>query len=279
MPLVPACAQLTSTTEVRLLPHPDAGARARATTASEVVSRTFTATSEQEGDRLRAVITEHRRCREVMMMPMLRAERTIREVDAGIYWEYGIAALTLGVAAYAFARPEAFARPLYNAEGEIVRDRTSGYVSGGIFSAIGAYSLTAGVIDTVRARDSVTYEDTLERREGPTVACDPPTLPWAERPVALMIGAHEIASTTDRAGRVEFVIPGGLADLAPAEPAEPTGAAAPASAGATPLRASTATAAARRVPAAIRADPDHAIALDLALPDGPGAPSDPGPTP
>lgn len=234
---MPACAQLTTSTEVRLLPSPDRAAQATAAVRVEVVDHSFAATWEQEGPRLRATIRERRSCRAVTMVPMIRETKTVRTIDAGVYWEYGIAALTLGVASYAFVRPEAFSRPLINAEGEIVRERRSGYTSGGLFAAIGVYSLSAAIIDSVRARDSVTYEDTLERRPGGAVPCDPEEVPWRERSVALIVGAREVAGRTDDEGRVELLLPSA------SDPAE----------------------VGVRMPAAIRVDPTHAIAVEVVL--------------
>jgi len=182
------------------------------------------------------------------MVPMIREERTTRTLDAGVYWEFGIAAVTAAVATYAFIHPEAFSRPLLNADGQILRDPSAGYTSGGIFAGIAALSLGSGIYDTSRARDSTTYSDAEARIEGPEAPCHPPEKPWSKRTIALIVDDRRIAAAmTDGAGRATFTLP--HIDPASAERGI--------------------------VQASIRADDEHAVAIDLQLPQ----PATVGPTP
>lgn len=202
----------------------------------------MTATWTQDGDRLDVTLTEHRRCKTLTMVPMIREERTTRTLDAGVYWEFGIAAVTAAVATYAFIRPEAFSRPLINAEGQILRDPSAGYTSGGIFAGIAALSLGSGIYDTIRARDSITYSDAEARIEGPEAPCHPPEGPWSKRTVALIVDDRPIATAmTDEAGRATFTLPHFDATSAENE----------------------------RLRASIRADEEHAVAIDLKRPHAP----------
>ena len=133
----------------------------------------------------------------------------MRRADGMIYWEYGLAAVALGVSALAFARPELFAaEPAYDPErGHIRRDPTTGYRLGGLLGAIGSGFLTAAVVDTVRARDQVRRSDAVALREGPVHPCDPPTSPAGGRGVELVVGDRTLAGTSDPDGRVRFELP------------------------------------------------------------------------
>ncbi|MCA9659392.1 MAG: hypothetical protein KC486_13685, partial [Myxococcales bacterium] len=154
------------------------------------------------------MITELRRCKTQTVVPMIREERTIREVDSGVYWEYGIAAVTAAIATYAFIRPEAFATPLINQEGEIIRDKSAGYMSGGVFSGIAALSLGGGIYDTIRSRDSVEYSDAEARVDGPEGPCARPEAPWSRHSVALIFAdGAALGGMTDAEGRVVFSLP------------------------------------------------------------------------
>src|SRR5690606_38483551 len=150
---------------------------------TKIVQRALEARWSQRGADLEVDLRELRMCQTVTHLPARQEERIVRRADAMIYWEYGLAAVALGVSALAFARPELFApEPTYDAERmQYVRDSKAGYVAGGLFSAVGAGLLAAGVIDSVRARDQVRRSDAVALRAGPVQACEPPEVPAGGR--------------------------------------------------------------------------------------------------
>jgi hypothetical protein len=204
--LNPGCAQIAAESEIHTVVRPDAQPIARET---KVVQRALEARWSQRGAELEVDLRELRMCQTVTHLPARQEERIVRRPDAMIYWEYGLAAAALGVAALAFARPELFApAPTYDAERmQYVRETKAGYVAGGLFTGLGVGLLTAGIVDSVRARDGVRRSDTVALRAGPVAACEPPEVPASGRAVELVIGGQAFARTTDRDGRVRFTLP------------------------------------------------------------------------
>lgn len=234
-----ACVEITTTTEVRTLPHPD---RASVPRPARVVERTdFALAWTQTGADLDLEIVAHPRCRDVIDVPLLRETRTIRRADPALYAEYAIVALCGSVAALAFASPESFSSPLLTADGEIIRDPGPGYTAAGVFTGIAAFTLITAIRDSVRARDSVEYEDASERRDLGPAPCEPASsAPWAGRDLELVLGASHLATRSDPRGRAHFTL---SAD--PAHDTLPPG---------TLLKS------------ALRLDPDHAISIDIVVP-------------
>lgn len=208
------CAQISAETRSTVVVAPDA--RPSHTSTSPVQSQLEVRWS-QRGATLELELLEHRSCRTTSLVPGRREDRVIRRPDALIYWEYGAAALALGLAAAAFARPEAFSTQRYDSELNVyVRDAKTGYRLGGVFTAIGTGFLIAGVVDTLRARDQVRSHATTVSREGPLQPCPSPTLAAGRRAVELSAGSALLRGVTDLEGRVSLTLP---ADLAAPEPA------------------------------------------------------------
>jgi hypothetical protein len=198
------CAQISATTEVRTVPV--AGARPLSI-ERRVIERQVEARWLQRGDTLAIELIEHRRCQVVERIAAVREEHSVRRADAAIYWEYGLAAVLLGLAAFSFARPDLFAAPEDDPAGE-KRDPKTGYRLGGVFAGLGAAALGAGVYDTVRARDRVYRSDTVALRTGPAADCEQPSVPASQRRLALQLGEFRSHVSTDLEGRARFVLPG-----------------------------------------------------------------------
>lgn len=209
------CARFSEETTVRTVAVPGAAPILRET---RVVAAELEARWEQRAAEVDVALFEHRSCQTVARVPARREERTVRRPDATIYWEYGLAAVALGVSALAFARPGAFAAVTYDKDaGAYVRDPKTGYALGGGFAAVGAGFLTGAIIDTVRARDQTRVLDATLLKEEPVAPCEPPVAPAGGRTVELVIGARSIAGATDDAGYVRFSLPPDLALPADAE--------------------------------------------------------------
>lgn len=198
------CAQISETTRVRTLAVP--GPRLLAS-EREVTERQLEVRWVQRGDSLSVELLEHRRCRVVDRVMVAREEHRTRRADAAIYWEYGLATVLLGLAAFSFARPDLFAVPAPVAGGEL-RDPKTGYKLGGVFMGLGTVALGAGIYDSVRARDHHRRSEVVELRPGPGAECDEPTLPATVRKLELQLGDHRSHATTDLEGRARFVLPG-----------------------------------------------------------------------
>lgn len=203
--LASACAQMTIQTEAHTAVAPDAAPLHRET---RVVDVELEARYTQRGAQLDVELGERRACQTVDTLPARRVERTIRRPDAMVYWEYGLAAVALGLATLAFVRPEAFAAVTYDQmTNTYVRDPKTGYAIGGVFTAVGTGFLIGGIVDTVRSRDSVRTVDATVRREGPVAPCEAPTVPAAARQLELVVGEARLLAVTDLDGRAHFVLP------------------------------------------------------------------------
>jgi len=198
------CAQISVSHELRTLPV--AGARPMAI-ERRVVERQLEARWVQRGDTLAVELIEHRRCQVVERVAAIREERQTRRADGAIYWEYGVAAVLLGLAAFSFARPDLFAVPEATDMGELRAPRT-GYALGGVFAGLGAGALGVGIYDSVRARDRVLRSDAVILRPGPAADCDEPSLPASQRRLELRLGEFRGHAVTDLEGRARFLLPG-----------------------------------------------------------------------
>jgi hypothetical protein len=204
--LAAACSQITSQTELRTTVRPDARPLVEET---RVVAVAVEARWSQRGRSLEVELRELRSCQTVAHLAARQEERIVRKPDAMIYFEYGLAAVALGVSALAFARPELFAaEAAYDPERmQYVRDPKTGRRIGGVFTAVGLGLLTAGIVDSVRARDRVQVRDTVALREGPVKPCDPPSGPASGRAVELVLGDRALGGNADAEGRVRFTLP------------------------------------------------------------------------
>lgn len=204
--LVAGCSQITSESEIRTIVRPDARPVLEET---KVVARALEARWSQRGRDLSVELRELRSCQKVAHLAARQEERIVRKPDAMIYFEYGLAAVALGVSALAFARPGLFAAEAKYDEDlmQYIRDPKTGRRVGGLFAATGVGLLTAGIIDSVKARDRVIVSDAVALREGPVQPCDPPSGPASGRAITLILDAQNVTGTTDDEGRVRFVLP------------------------------------------------------------------------
>ncbi len=259
------CAQITSTSEVNLVPG-SGEPRIIGATGGWELDRFYEARWLQLGNQLVVQLNEHRSCQEIVHVPVVRVEKITRRADATLVWEFVVAGALAGFATFAFSRPEAFGgRYIDNESGEVVVNNTAGYRTGGIFMGIAAILLASGAYDIARSRDETVYTDAFELRPGEPVACAEPVRPVAERRVALVVGEHEHEAVTDREGRARLFLPDEreFAD-----------------------RAGKVTA--RVVNAAVRLDDNRAVRVDFAVPydradaqshTGHGEPAAAGPRP
>ncbi len=203
--LLGGCAQISASTELRTVPVPGAPPLA---IESRVIERQLEARWQQRGDTLAIELLEHRRCQKVEHIAAIREERSVRRPDAAIYWEYAAAVVLLGIAGLTFARPDLFAVPEADVGGKTRRDPATGRKLGGVFLGLGTAALGAGIYDSVRARDRVYRGNTVALRSGPTVDCDEPTVPAAQRQLELQLGQFHSQVATDLEGRARFLLPG-----------------------------------------------------------------------
>ena len=203
--LLGGCAQISASTELRTVPVPGAPPLA---IESRVIERQLEARWQQRGDTLAIELLEHRRCQKVEHIAAVREERSVRRPDAAIYWEYAAAVVLLGIAGLTFARPDLFAVPEADVGGKTRRDPATGRKLGGVFLGLGTAALGAGIYDSVRSRDRVYRGNTVALRSGPTVDCDEPTVPAAQRQLELQLGQFHSQVATDLEGRARFLLPG-----------------------------------------------------------------------
>ena len=200
------CAQISSTSEVHLVPG-EGEPRVYGAPGGWELDRSYEARWVQLGNQLVVELSEHRSCRQILHVPVVRVEEIDRKPDATLVWEFVVTGALAGFASFAFARPEAFGGQYQDESGEIVTSTEAGYRTGGIFMGIAAIMFASGVYDAVRSRDETIYTDAFELRPGDPVACAEPVRPVAERTVTLVVEEHEYAAITDREGRVRLWLP------------------------------------------------------------------------
>lgn len=215
--LLGGCAQISASTELRTTPVPGASPLA---SERRVVERQIEARWLQRGETLTIELIEHRRCQVVERVAAVREEHSVRRADAAIYFEYAAAAVLLGVAGIALARPDLFAVQEPATGGKTRRDPTTGRVLGGVFLGLGGAALGAGIYDSVRARDRVYRSQTVALRAGPAVDCDEPTVPAGQRRLALQLGEFRSEVVTDLEGHARILLPGPALWPAEERPAE-----------------------------------------------------------
>ncbi|MCH9687276.1 MAG: hypothetical protein K0V04_37930, partial [Deltaproteobacteria bacterium] len=209
------CAQIESRSSVEIMPRTESPALTLGPPGGLVTARGLDAQWTQDGDRLGLRLLESRTCASVRHVPVVRIERVDRKTAGGAMWfEYGLGAGSLGLGLAGLIRPEAFSQAAIDANGEIVRDKGTGYRIGGIFTGIGVLLLTAAVIDTVRTRDQVIYTDAYRREQGGTVTCQDPKVPLIGQTVELLVDEWSTVEPTDDDGEVRFLLPA-VEDLPP----------------------------------------------------------------
>lgn len=201
------CAQIRSTSKVEIITRAKAEPIVLGPPYGQVTAQGVDTRWQQDGDRLEIHLAETRRCSAVRHEPVVRIERITRTAGGALYWEYGLAAVTLGLGLTGLIRPELFSQRSVNADGESVEDLRAGYRVGGIFTGISAVALGAGIYDTVRARDEVRYSDAYRVHVGGATECGEPSVPLGEHSVELIIGKWRSEEPTDADGRVRFLLP------------------------------------------------------------------------
>jgi hypothetical protein len=202
-----SCAEIRSNTTVSLIPKKDSASRVIGPSTGEVVRRGMHASWRQELDVLRVELVELRECEQLLHEPVVRVERTVRRAGMGLYWEYGLGAVLTSLGIAGLIRPEGLSNSHVNEEGDIEKDLASGYRLAGIALGIGVISLTAGVIDSVRARDEVQYADAYRLQRGAPVACAQERAALRGHEVTLIVGDYRDEQTTDLDGRARFMLP------------------------------------------------------------------------
>ncbi|MEM7156159.1 MAG: hypothetical protein AAF799_25115 [Myxococcota bacterium] len=205
---VSGCAQIETRSSVEIMPRSDADVLRLGGSGGEIAERGVTVQWTQDGDRLALDLVEDRSCVSVTHVPVVRVERTTRRTTRGaMWWEYGLGAAALGVGLAGLISPESFSQAAIDSNGNRVEETGTGYRIGGIFTAIGSILLTAGVVDTIRTRDDISYADAFRREEGGAVACREPQVPLQEQTVELLVGEWSTTEPTGDDGAVRFLLP------------------------------------------------------------------------
>jgi hypothetical protein len=206
------CAPIDVHSEVTVHPR---DAPVRSFGVEQLSGRDYVVDYVQLGPRLLVSVREQRSCVSVTHIPVLRKEQIDRSNRHFVVWDFALGTLFGGFAGLAFARPQLFSDRLTDGTGRVVYANTSGYVVGGVFAAISAGLLAAGVVDGLRSRDETRYADAFEVELGPSSTCageDPSGRALIERRLVLRIGEdHELEATTDGEGRARFSLPAELA--------------------------------------------------------------------
>ena len=265
--LLGGCSQIRSTSTVKILPKPGAKAMRIGGPSGTITARGAELSWTQQGSTLQVRVVETRVCRELLHHPVVRSEHVVRKPGQAVYWEYGIAAVTLGFGLLALIRPELLSPDAIDENGRVVRDKQTGYRVGGIFTAIGTGFLVAGIYDTVRARDQTYHADAYELELGERVECAAAKVPMRAAEVEVVVGQWRAQAETDGTGAVTFALPAELDVDAPeleAEPASPP--AAPEGRGMPEVSAVPLLDSHDLKEGVIRLDPRRAAAFDFAVP-------------
>jgi hypothetical protein len=213
--LASGCAPIDVTNTVTVRPRPGPTEQFG---AEQLFARDFVAEYIQIDARLLVEIRELRSCVSTRHVPVLRVDDVHRSNRGFVIWDFALGTFTGGFAGLAFARPQMFSDRLIDGQGRVAYDYTSAYVVGGVFAAISAGLLAAGIVDAHRSRDTRRYADAFEVELGPEQPCadnhnsnqDPNyALPLADRGLWLIVGDAEIElhAMTDPTGHVRFELP------------------------------------------------------------------------
>jgi hypothetical protein len=176
--------------------------------SEQLATRDYVADYVQLGPRLLVELREHDSCVAVRHVPVLRVEEIERSNRNFVIWDFTLGTAAGGFAALAFAQPQLFSPRLIDGQGRVVVEPTSAYIVGGVFAAISAGLLAAGVVNALRSRDETRYAEAFEVELGPAHACagsEQAGVPVRERALRLLVdGALEIEGQTDMEGRARF---------------------------------------------------------------------------
>jgi hypothetical protein len=208
--LLGGCAQIITRSSVEVLPRSELAPLVIGPPGGEITARGAVAEWSQDGDRLSVRLEENRTCHSVRHVPVVRVERVDRRTAGGAMWlEYGLGAGALAGGLVGLIRPELFSQSnTIGADGQVLRDKGTGYRIGGILTGIGVLLLTAAVVDTVRTRDEVRHADAYRREQGGTVKCMDPLAPMQAQSVELLVGKWSTVEPTDDEGSARFLLPG-----------------------------------------------------------------------
>lgn len=207
--LTTACAPIDATSELTLRPR-EAPIEVH---GEERVSHEFVADYVQLGSRLLVELSELDQCVATRHIPVLRVERVERSNRGFVAWDFALGVGAGAFSALAFAKPRAFTKPLVDGQGRVVYDTSSAYIIGGVFAALSAGLLAAGVVNAVRSRDSTHYAEAFEVEYGPPRPCATldggTTHPLGERELSLFVaeGVLEAHARSDASGRARFELP------------------------------------------------------------------------
>lgn len=201
------CAPIDVDTQVSV--EPRAGP-AREIGGEQLVARDYVADYVQVGPRLLVELRELRSCAQPRHRPVLRTEEVRRSSRGFVIWDFALGTFTGAFAALAFARPQLFANRLVDNMGREIYDPSGAYIIGGVFSAISAGLLAAGIVDALRSRDTTRYADAYEVELGPARPCGGvEASALDQRALRLVVagGLLELMGHTDAEGRVRFELP------------------------------------------------------------------------
>jgi hypothetical protein len=201
------CAQIKTTHNVTIVPKQGAEPVVLGSPHGQVAWRGLEASWSQDQAEIELTLVETRTCAAIRHEPVIRIDRIERTTGGALYWEYGLAAATLSLGLTALLRPQLFAPTGFDANGDRVQDLRPGYRIGGIFSAIGAGFLAAGIYDTVRARDETVYVDAYRVHRGEDVPCASAAIALVDQEVELIAGEFRAGDVTDAEGRVRLPLP------------------------------------------------------------------------
>ena len=201
------CAHIETSTDVRIVAKRDAKPQQFGSPYGQVTSRGVAAQWTQTLDMLEVRLHEIRSCAVVMHEPVVRVHRTRRTPDAGFYVEWGLGAGLLGVGIAGLIQPRFLASSGVDTDGNVVRDENSGYRLAAVFGTIGLLLVTAAVVDSFRARDSVTYVDAYRRLPSQPVSCQEPRGPLSGTTVTLHIDKWSTRAVTNDEGVASFRLP------------------------------------------------------------------------
>jgi hypothetical protein len=201
-----ACAPIDVTTTHALHPRPGPTLQL----GEQQVDRHFAVDWVQMGPRVLVELHEQRVCAMVSHVPVMRIEDIQRKARGFIAWDFALFGVTGGLAAVAFARPQAFSPRLIDKDGRYVIDTKVAYITGGVFAGIATILLVAGIVNSIKATDETRYVEAYEVDLGPEQACSGvDELPLRERELQLVIAdrAIVIEGRSDAQGRARFELP------------------------------------------------------------------------
>ncbi len=203
-----ACAPIDVTTKHSLQPRPGPTLEL----GEQLVDRHFAVDWVQMGSRVLVELHEQPECATVSHVPVMRIEAIERKARGFIAWDFALFGVTGGLAALAFARPQAFSPRLIDSEGRTTFDPNTAYVVGGVFASIAALLLTAGIVNSIKATDETRYAAAYQLELGPEQACSDLAgreRPLADRELVLSLAGQAIVipGRSDELGRARFELP------------------------------------------------------------------------